>query len=40
MFRYQRILGPCLTAPLPDARITEACVGVAVLRLGMPKRAS
>jgi hypothetical protein len=43
MFRYKQILGPCLTARLPDTQITEAYVGVSVLnrmnRLGMPKRA-
>jgi len=44
MFRYKQILGPCLTARLPETQITEAYVGVSVLnrmnRLGMPKRAS
>jgi hypothetical protein len=44
MFRYKQILGPCLSARLPDTQITEAYVGVSVLnrinRLGMPKRAS
>ena len=44
MFRYKHILGPCLSARLPDTQITEAYVGVSVLnrinRLGMPKRAS
>ena len=43
MFRYKQILGPCLTARLPDTQITEAYVGVSVLnrmnRLGLPKRA-
>jgi hypothetical protein len=43
MFRYKQIIGPRLTARLPDTQITEAYVGVAILnrinRLGMPQRA-
>ncbi len=44
MFRYKQILGPCLTARLPQTQITEAYVGVSVLnrmnRLGLPKRTT
>lgn len=42
MYRYKRLIGPALTARLPETQMTEAYVGIAVLnrmnRLGMPKR--
>jgi hypothetical protein len=43
MYRYKQLIGPELSARLPETQMTEAYVGVAVInrmnRLGMPKRA-